>query len=261
MKCRYSFRLDTYGCGCAHNCSYCYAKSLLDFRGFWHPEEPAVADLFKIERKIQTLVPYSVIRLGGMTDCFQPIERKQKVTFETIKLLNKYKIQYLIVTKSDMVASNEYINIMDPDLAHIQITVTTTDDSFSRSYEYAPPSSLRIAAIEKLFKDGFDVQVRISPFIPQFLDYKIINQIKCNKALVEFLRVNSFIKSQFIIDYSDYTHKEGGYSHLPLLKKIELIKQINGFKEVSVCEDCSEAYDYWRKNFNPNAIDCCNLKF
>lgn len=33
-KCRYNTRLDLYGCGCAHDCAYCYAKSLLSFRGF-----------------------------------------------------------------------------------------------------------------------------------------------------------------------------------------------------------------------------------
>ena len=35
QKCHYSTRLDTYGCGCAHDCNYCYAKSLLDFRDLW----------------------------------------------------------------------------------------------------------------------------------------------------------------------------------------------------------------------------------
>ena len=30
-KCNYPTRLDTYGCGCMHDCKYCYAKSLLDF--------------------------------------------------------------------------------------------------------------------------------------------------------------------------------------------------------------------------------------
>lgn len=32
-KCKYPTRLDLYGRGCSHNCSYCYARSLLDFRG------------------------------------------------------------------------------------------------------------------------------------------------------------------------------------------------------------------------------------
>ena len=43
-KCRYSTRLDTYGCGCQHDCAYCYAKSLLNFRNLWDAEEPAIAE-------------------------------------------------------------------------------------------------------------------------------------------------------------------------------------------------------------------------
>ena len=37
-KCLYNTRLDTYGCGCAHDCKYCYAKSLLEFRDYGIPK-------------------------------------------------------------------------------------------------------------------------------------------------------------------------------------------------------------------------------
>ena len=89
----------------------------------------------------------------------------------------------------------------------------------------------------------------------------ILNNVKCDKIVVEFLRVNSWIKKWFDIDYTPYTVKEGGYLHRPLADKIEHLKWITGFKEVTVCEDESEAYEYWKKNFNPNPDDCCNLKF
>ena len=89
-KCYYPTRLDTYGCGCYHDCKYCYAKSLLEFRGLWDNENPSVADINKIERVIKRLPKGSIVRLGGMTDCFQPCELKYRVTYETIKLLNKY---------------------------------------------------------------------------------------------------------------------------------------------------------------------------
>lgn len=261
QKCLYPTRLDTYGCGCSHDCSYCYAKSLLSFRNLWAPQNPSVADIKKIEAKIKTLKKGTVLRLGGMTDCFQPCEREFKNTYNTIKLLNKYGIQYLIVTKSDLVAEDEYIAIMDKNLAHIQITVTCTDDKLSSSYEHATPPSKRIKAIEKLNALGFDVQIRLSPLIPEFLDFDIINNVKCDKAIVEFLRINSFIKKTFTsIDYSKYTHKESGYNHLELEEKIRIIKRIYGFKEISVCEDCTEAYDYWANNINFNKNDCCNLR-
>ena len=264
-KCNYSARLDTYCCGCSHDCKYCYAKSLLDFRKFWNPKDPKVADIGKIEKQIKKIAEgkcgeIRAIRLGGMTDCFQPIEEKHHVTYETLKLLKKYKVHYLIVTKSDLVASDEYMKVLDKELAHIQITVTTTDDDLSMTYEKAVPPSRRIAAIEKLQAAGFDVALRLSPFIPEFVDMGILNQVKCDKIQVEFLRVNSWIKKWFDIDYTPYTVKQSGYLHRTLEDKREHMKWIWGFKEVSVCEDESEAYEFWKKNVNHNPDDCCNLR-
>ena len=260
-KCHYPTRLDTYGCGCSHDCKYCYAKSLLDFRGLWNPQNPSIADIEKIKRKIAKL-PKDIpaIRLGGMTDCFQPIEKNHRITYETIKALNENQIPYLIVTKSAMVADDEYIEILNKDLAHIQITITTTDDALSNTYEKASPPSQRIKAIEKLQNLGFDVSVRLSPYIPEYVDLNVLNNVKCDKILVEFLRVNSWIKKWFDIDYSEYTVKQSGYQHLPLEKKKEYISKITGFKEITVCEDETEAYEYWKNNFNHNPNDCCNLR-
>ena len=260
-KCNYPTRLDTYGKGCSHDCSYCYSKGLLDFRNLWNPENPAVADIEKIKKKISKL-PKDIapLRLGGMTDCFQPIEKVHRVTYETIKALNEYRIPYLIVTKSALVASDEYIEILDKELAHIQITVTTTDDKLSTTYEKASVPSERIKAIEKLHSLGYDVTLRLSPYIPEYVDLDILSKVKCDKILVEFLRVNTWIRKWFDIDYSDYIIKQSGYRHLPLEKKKEYISKITGFKEITVCEDETEAYEYWKNNFNPNPKDCCNLR-
>lgn len=106
-KCNYPTRLDTYEGGCQHDCSYCYAKSLLEFRKLWNVKQPSVANISDISRKIKKLKQNEVVRLGGMTDCFQPMEKLYRNTYKTIKLLNKRKIPYLIVTKSAMVA--EYL--------------------------------------------------------------------------------------------------------------------------------------------------------
>lgn len=251
-KCHYNTRLDTYGCGCAHDCSYCYAKSLLDFRGLWDAKEPAVADLDKIESRIEKIQPGTIVRLGGMTDCFQPMEEDLQVTKATIMLLNKYGIGYLIVTKSDLVC--EYMNILDKDLAHIQISTTWIP------CEKAVSTQRRIKAIETLEANGFDVAVRLSPYIPQFVDFDRLNAIKCRKIIVEFLRVNHWIKKWLPLDYSEYTVRHAGYNHLPLDRKIEALAKITGFDEVSVCDDTDEGYAYFRECVNWNKEDCCNLR-
>lgn len=251
-KCRYNTRLDTYGCGCSHDCSYCYAKSLLDFRGLWDAAEPSVADIRKIERKIAKLPAGTIIRLGGMTDCFQPLEEKMRVTKATIELLNRYGIGYLIVTKSDLIC--EYMNILNKDLAHIQISTTWIP------CEKAVSTERRIKAIEALSDAGFDVAVRLSPYVPQFVDFERLNSIRCKKIIVEFLRVNHWIKKWLPLDYSDYTAKQSGYQHLPLEKKIGYLSKITGFDEVSVCDDTDEGYAYFRECVNWNKEDCCNLR-
>lgn len=260
-KCNYNIRLDTYGCGCQHDCSYCYAKSLLSFRNLWNAENPSVADIKKIENKIKKIPKGTILRLGGMTDCFQPCELNNRVTYETIKLLNKYGIGYLIVTKSDIVARDEYIEIMNKDLAHIQITVTMLDDDKYKElkYEKASLPSKRIEAIKKLQEKGFDIAIRLSPLIPEYMDFEELNKLGINKAIVEFLRVNHWIKKWFDIDYSKYTLKQSGYEHLPLEYKKELLEKIK-IPTISICEDYTEHYNYWKNNFNPNKEDCCNLR-
>ena len=258
-KCHYPTRLDTYGCGCQHDCLYCYAKSLLSFRGLWKPNDPAGANLKKVENVVKKLPKGTILRLGGMTDCFQPCEIEHRITYETIKILNKYGIGYLIVTKSHLVANDEYIEIMDKKLAHIQVTVTTLDDEKSVQYEKASVPSKRIAAILKLQEKGFDVAIRLSPLMEEYMDFDKLNSLGINKAIVEFLRVNTWIKKWFDIDYSKHTLKEGGYLHLPLEEKLRVLAKIK-IPTISVCEDYQEHYDYWKEHYNPNKDDCCNLR-
>jgi DNA repair photolyase len=259
-KCNYPFRLDTYGCGCTHDCSYCYAKSLLDFRKLWNPKNPSVGNISKISKEIRKIPKGTVVRLGGMTDCFQPIEKIHRVTYKTIKLLNRRRIHYLIVTKSALIADDEYIQVLDKDLAHIQITVTTLDDELSKTYEKASVPSERVKAILKLQELGYDVQIRISPYIPEYMDVNKLNELGIDRALVEFLRVNTWIQKWFDIDYSEYTVKQNGYRHMPLSLKKQYLQNLKGFKELTLCEDETEAYEYWKQNVNFNKEDCCNLK-
>ena len=263
-KCYYPTRLDTYGCGCGHDCSYCYAKDMiirLSGPDGWNPKQPKIADLFRIENRIKRgeLKKGDIVRLGGLTDCFQPAELKYRTTLETIKILNKYDIGYLIVTKSHLVANDEYIEVMRKDLAHIQITTTSFDDAMIAQYEKASPPSKRVKAIEKLQALGFDVAFRLSPYVDGWIDFDKLNKVKCDKILVEFLRVNSTIAKDFQVDMDDFPVRDATYCHMALDHKLEVLKRITGFKYITVCEDCTEHYEYFKHNFNPNPNDCCNL--
>lgn len=254
QRCKYPTRLDLYGCGCFHDCDYCYAKSLLDFRGLWHPEEPAAADIEKVRRKLDKVPAGTVLRLGGMTDCFQPCESHYQLTRQTIGLLNERGIGYLIVTKSDMVA--EYMDIMDKQLAHIQVTVTSLQP---QAYEKAPAPMKRVAAILQLQEAGFDVAIRLSPLMEEYMDFERLNGLGIKKAVVEFLRVNTWVRRWLAADFSKHTLKSGVYWHLPLEEKVRILEKVK-IPSVTVCEDVPEHFTYWQANVNPDKEDCCNLR-
>lgn len=258
-RCKYPVRLDTYGCGCAHNCAYCYARSLLDFRGLWHPDAPSVASTADISKALRKVRRGQVLRLGGMTDCFQPAEDVYGATAQAIRMLNARGIGYLIVTKSDLVARRDYLRLLDPELAHVQVSVTSTDDAPNVFKERAAPPSRRMEAARRLQDAGIDVALRVSPYLPELLDADVLRATGVRKCLVEFLRVNPFIERWLGRDTSAWTLKSGGYRHLPLAVKRRQLEAFGGF-ELTVCEDVPEHYDYWTRHVNADPDDCCNLR-
>lgn len=259
-KCYYPTRLDPYGKGCYYNCKYCYAKQLLDFRKLWNVKDIGVAPIEAIFKKIKKIPKGSVVRLGGMTDCFQPIEKKISNTYKTIKMLNYYGIHYLIVTKSSLISTENYLNILDKDLAHIQVSIATNDNNVLRLTDNAENFEKRKETIEILFNKGYDISLRLAPILYETIDYDIINNINVDKCLIEFLRVKPSMEKELgnIVDFSKYTIKEGGYRHLPLENKLNIIEQIN-YPQITICDDVQEHYDYFKENINFNENDCCNL--
>ncbi|MBQ2173532.1 MAG: radical SAM protein [Alphaproteobacteria bacterium] len=259
-KCFYPTRLDTYGKGCYYDCKYCYAKQLLDFRKLWHPNSPATPTMEDIKKVVKDIPKGSVVRMGGMTDCFQPIERIKRNTLKTIMLLNKRRIHYLIVTKSDLIIRPEYLKAMSKKLAHIQVSIPSTDNGVLKFTDNAKTFETRKKVVETLYDNGFDTSVRLAPCLHNAVDFDEINAINCDKILVEFLRVNANTKKELnhLINIAEFTITEGGCKHLPLNKKLDIINKLD-YKEVSVCDDVQAHYDYFLENVCHNPNDCCNL--
>ena len=113
-----------YGCGCQHDCNYCYAKSLLEFRDLWDPDAPRCLNKQTAVRVMDKIPKGTIVRLGGMTDPFQPLEDRYHLTEWVISELNKRRIGYLIVMKGAAVAK---CRTLHPQLAHIQVSYTNTE--------------------------------------------------------------------------------------------------------------------------------------
>lgn len=260
-RCNYTRRLDTYGCGCAHDCRYCYAKALLEFRGLWHPDDPRVADLLKVRDALDGIPAGTVLRLGGLTDCLQPCERDHLVTLRTLEAMFERGIHALLVTKSHLCGESPWREVLASPLAHVQVSVTSTSDEPNAFGERASAPSLRMRAVSRLADQGTDVQVRLSPYVPELVDLDLLASCH-DRVLVEFLRVNGNIRRDMPgIDTSGHTLCLAGYRHLPLRRKRAMLAPvIERFAEVSVCEDVFSHWSVWNNSVNHNPADCCNLR-
>ena len=244
-----------------HSCVYCYARSLLDFRKNWHPNNPSVADKTEVLKALDGIEKGTILRLGGMTDPFQPCEDEYHMNRWLIQELNQRRIGYLIVTKGANILEKN-IDVLDKDLAHIQISYTHSNENYPPKFEMASPPADRIRVAEKLQELGFDVALRLSPYIPQYIDMNLITECKVDKVIVEFLRANAMIKKKmYYFDFTAWNQKEASYSQLSLSAKKLLLKPLlNTGKQISICEDCTPHYNWFKENINYNKEDCCNLR-
>ena len=93
--------------GCLHGCIYCYARFMKRFTG--HTEKWGKFIDVKInapevlEKELSRSPEKGTVLLGSVTDAYQPIERKYKITRAILEILLKHHFPISILTKSDLV--------------------------------------------------------------------------------------------------------------------------------------------------------------
>lgn len=184
QQCLYAFELDTYGRGCTHNCVYCYSKEQLTSHGYWNRPFPMPIDItevwnafytvFETDKKskwrniLEKRVP---IRIGSMSDSFMHIDKKYQVTQEILKILKHYNYPYIIFTRSDLIAHDTYLDLLDPKLCSVQMSIASVNDKMNKLIEPGTPSSKRrLNALKKLNQNGIWTTVRLNPFFPIYPD-------------------------------------------------------------------------------------------
>lgn len=179
-KCHYSFELDSYGRGCFHNCVYCYALEQLTAHKYWNEPQPFpidVTDLHKIfytafetdkSSKWRDILSKKIpLRIGSMSDSFMKMDVKYGITREVLKILSHYDYPYVIFTRSDVVARDEYMKELRKDLCSVQFSMSGNNEILTKKIEPGAPSiAKRLAALKKLSSEGFWTTVRINPFFP-----------------------------------------------------------------------------------------------
>lgn len=169
--------------GCEHGCAYCYARPTHEYLGFSAGLDfetrimmkENAPDLLRRELSARNWKPQT-LALSGVTDCYQPIERKLQITRRCLQVLAEFRNPVGIVTKNHLVTRD--IDMLGELAAHraaaVSLSITSLDSEFARMLEpRASAPGHRLAAVEALAKAGIPVGVMVAPVIPGLNDHEI----------------------------------------------------------------------------------------
>lgn len=169
--------------GCEHGCVYCYARPTheylglsagLDFETRIFVKEDAPA-LLREELEDPSWEPKPVA-MSGVTDPYQPAERRLEITRGCLEVLAEFRNPVGIVTKSRLVTRDRDLlaELAEHDAARVNVSVTTLDEDLKVKMEpRAPAPGRRLDAIEQLAGAGVPVGVLVAPVIPGLTDHEI----------------------------------------------------------------------------------------
>ena len=169
--------------GCEHGCIYCFARPTHEYLGlsagldfetkiYMKPRAP---ELLAEKLSSKSWQP-KVLMLSGVTDCYQPLEKKMLITRGCFEVLRDFRNPAAIVTKNALVARDGDIfeEMAAYDCISVNLSVTTLDGHLSRIMEpRASQPHLRLRAIEALSKRGVPVGIMIGPVVPGLTDHEI----------------------------------------------------------------------------------------
>lgn len=171
------FALNPYR-GCSHGCAYCYAPSVLRETREWGTFVDVRGDMPSVLLKDLTKRREGVVGVGTVTDPYQPIEARYRVTRGCLTRLFDSPLRVSIQTKSSLVTRD--LDILSSfDRLDVGVTVTTLDEYASRAVEpLASTPRKRIETISALSDEGIDVWAFVGPYLPGLNEEKALALVR-----------------------------------------------------------------------------------
>jgi DNA repair photolyase len=169
--------------GCEHGCIYCYARPTHEYLGFsagldfeskimvkTNAPELLRAELERPGWKPQVLV------MSGVTDPYQPVEKKLRITRGCLEVLAKFRNPVAIITKNRLVTRDTDLlcELANYNAVAVNISVTSLDPKLQRVLEPRTSSpQARLDTISQLRGAGIPVGIMVAPVIPGLTDHEV----------------------------------------------------------------------------------------
>jgi DNA repair photolyase len=174
--------INTYR-GCEHGCAYCYARPTHEYLGFSAGLDfetkivvkEKAPELLRSELSDSRWKP-KVLAMSGVTDPYQPIERRLRLTRRCLEVLLEFRNPVIIITKNNGVIRDLDLlsQLAEFQSAAVFLSITTLDPDLCGMLE--PRTSRpekKLEAIAALSRAGIQTGVMVAPVIPGLTDQEI----------------------------------------------------------------------------------------
>jgi DNA repair photolyase len=169
--------------GCVHGCAYCYARPTHEYLGFSSGLDfetkilvkHELPELLRGELAARGWQP-QVIGISGVTDAYQPVEQKLRLTRRCLEVLAEFRNPCSIITKSRLVARDADVlqELARHQAVSVTLSLTSLDPELARKMEpRAAQPRARLAAVTALARAGVPVGVNLAPIVPGLTDHEI----------------------------------------------------------------------------------------
>lgn len=169
--------------GCIHGCAYCYARPTHEYLGFSAGLEfetriivkRQAADLFRRFLRKPAWDAQTIV-FSGVTDCYQPAERKFELTRSCLQIAADCRQPLGVITKNALILRDLDLlrQMSERRLIHVAVSLTTLNQQLARDMEPRTSTpAARLRAIETLAAAGVPVQLMVAPIIPGLNDSEI----------------------------------------------------------------------------------------
>ncbi|MCD6011566.1 MAG: radical protein [Flavipsychrobacter sp.] len=174
--------------GCEHGCIYCYARNSHEYWGYSagvdfesrivvKKNAPALLRKFFDNKNWQP----ATISLSGNTDCYQPIERKMRITRALLEICLEYRNPVGVLTKNALVLRDLDIiqELAKMNLIRVFSSITSLDEDLRKVMEPRTASyRSRLKVVETLSKAGVPTGIMNAPLIPGLNDMHMHDVLK-----------------------------------------------------------------------------------
>lgn len=187
----FTYGLNPYR-GCEHGCIYCYARPYHEYLGFSAGLDfeskimvkHDAPELLRRELASPKWQPQG-IAMSGVTDCYQPVEGRLRITRRCLEVLADFRNPVGIVTKNALVTRDLDVlsELARHDCVVVLVSLTTLDPELRAILEpRTSPPAARLATIRKLSDAGIPVGVMTAPIIPAINDHELPKLIEAAAA-------------------------------------------------------------------------------